>query len=55
MYLDWLEKWESLPLGEKTTTPTSASHSTASSRAFFSRPLRRLEKLTIRLAPSSIR
>ncbi|KAG6502573.1 hypothetical protein ZIOFF_034857 [Zingiber officinale] len=34
--------------------PISASQSTESSKAFFSRPLRRLEKVTCRLARFSI-
>ncbi|TVU35984.1 hypothetical protein EJB05_17892 [Eragrostis curvula] len=45
----------SLPAGEKTSSATSASQSSASSNAFLNSPARRLEKRTWRLALSSIR
>jgi len=44
-----------LPVLEKMTTPTRASHSTASSLAFLSSPPRRLEKVTCRFVEFSIR
>ena len=44
-----------LPVLEKMTTPTRASHSTASSLAFLSSPPRRLEKVTWRFVEFSIR
>ena len=45
----------SLPLSEKTISATSASQSTASSRAFLARPRSRFEKVTCRLTLFSIR
>jgi hypothetical protein len=45
----------SLPLSEKTSSATSASQSTASSRAFFASPRRRFENVTCRLTLFSIR
>ncbi|KAG6506690.1 hypothetical protein ZIOFF_032017 [Zingiber officinale] len=44
----------SFPWAEKTMRPISASQSMESSKAFFRRPLRRLEKVTFRLARFSI-
>ncbi|RRT75957.1 hypothetical protein B296_00009456 [Ensete ventricosum] len=52
--LEELENSQSLPRLEKTMRATSASHRTDSSYAFLRRPLRRLEKVTCRLAAFSI-
>lgn len=52
-YLE-LANWESLPVEEKTTSATSASHSTASSSAFLNSPRRRFENVTCRAAALSI-
>lgn len=48
-------KWKKRPSGEKTSSATSASHSTDSSDAFFRSPFRRFENVTCRLVVSSIR
>ena len=54
-YLPCAAKSWSLPLSEKMSSATSASQSTASSRAFFASPRRRFEKVTCRLTLFSIR
>jgi len=54
-YLPCAAKSWSLPLSEKMSSATSASQSTASSRAFFASPRRRFEKVTCRLTMFSIR
>ncbi|CAA6672788.1 unnamed protein product [Spirodela intermedia] len=48
------KKNRSLPVEEKTITPTSASQSMASSSAFLNRPLLRFEKVTCLVVVFSI-
>eukprot|EP00250_Pteridium_aquilinum_P034880 c8259_g1_i1 orf=1-252(-) len=52
-YLE-LANWKSFPLPEKTMTPTSASHNTDKSCAFFNSPPWRFENVTCLVVTFSI-